>query len=152
MSGTLRRAGATVRGRHRRGWWVVWRTVAAVAGVPSPLFAEPTETCPEAAAIDPDHADLKNHLGYSYRDLRQLGAAFEHYRRALELNRRHRGAHEYAGEAYRMIGDLARAKEHLDALRRIYLLPCEELGDLEVRSPPIAKGPAPARRAETPTP
>ena len=64
-------------------------------------------------------------------DLRQLDAAFEHYRRALELNPRHRGAHEYAGEAYLMVGDLARAEAHLAALRRIGLLPCEELGDLE---------------------
>ena len=131
MSGTLRRAGATVRGRHRRGWWVVWRTFAAVAGVPSLLFAEPTETSPEAAAIDPDHADLKNYLGYSYRNLGQLGAAFEHYRRALELNPRHRGAHEHAGEAYLMVGNLACAAEHLAALRQICLLPRDELCDLE---------------------
>jgi len=26
--------------------------------------------------------------------------AFEHYERALKLNPRHRGAHEYVGEAY----------------------------------------------------
>jgi len=85
----------------------------------------------QAALRDPDNADLQNYLGFSYRKLGQLDAAFEHYRRALELNPRHRGAHEYAGEAYLMIGDLARAEEHLAALRRICLLPCEELGDLE---------------------
>jgi len=30
-----------------------------------------------------------------------------------------------------MIGDLAKADQHLAALRRICLLPCEELADLE---------------------
>jgi Flp pilus assembly protein TadD len=128
--------------------------------IPLPVFAEPSETKPEAAASDPDYAagkvalerkdwreaarrfgqaalrdpdnaDLQNYLGYSYRNLGQLDAAFQHYRRALALNPRHRGAHEYAGEAYLMVGDLARAEEHLAALRKICLLPCEELGDLE---------------------
>ena len=74
---------------------------------------------------------LQNYLGYSYRNLGQLDLAFGYYGRALELNPRHRGAHEYAGEAYLMVGDLAHAEEHLAALRKICLLPCEELGDLE---------------------
>jgi len=151
-----------MKARDRHGWrqWIVWLAFAATAGIPVPVFAEPTETKPEAAATDPDYtagkqaldrkdwseaarrfkqaalrdpdnADLQNYLGYSYRSLGQLDAAFEHYRRALELNPRHRGAHEYAGEAYLMVGDLARAEEHLAALRSICLLPCEELGDLE---------------------
>jgi hypothetical protein len=58
-------------------------------------------------------------------------AAFAHYKRALELNPRHRGAHEYVGEAYLLVGALAKAEEHLAALQRICLLPCEELADLE---------------------
>jgi Flp pilus assembly protein TadD len=102
----------------------------------------------QAALRDPDNADLQNYLGFSYRHLRQLDAAFEHYRRALELNPRHRGAPEYAGEAYLMVGNLARAEEHLAALRRICLLPCEEAIS-SASSRPIARGPAPAGRAET---
>jgi hypothetical protein len=47
------------------------------------------------------------------------------------LNPRHRGAHEYIGEAYLMAGDLAGAQKHLDALRKLCLLPCDELADLE---------------------
>jgi Flp pilus assembly protein TadD len=135
-------------------------TLITAIAVASPAFADPSETKPDAAAADPDYAagkaaldrkdwreaagrfrqaalrdpdnaDLQNYLGYSYRNLGQLDAAFEHYRRALTLNPRHRGAHEYAGEAYLMVGDLTRAEEHLAALRRICLLPCEELSDLE---------------------
>ena len=160
MSRALRRTAAITEPRRRRGRWAVWLILAAIVVIPASSLAEPTETKPEAAATDsdyaagkqaldrkdwaeatrrfkqaalrdPDNADLQNYLGYSYRNLGQLDAAFEHYRRALELNPRHRGAHEYAGEAYLMVGDLARAEEHLAALRRICLIPCEELGDLE---------------------
>ena len=134
--------------------------LAAAVFAPPPAFADPSETKPgaaegdpdyaagkealdrkdwaeaarrfsQAALRDPDNADLQNYLGFSYRNLGKLENAFKHYRRALELNPRHRGAHEYAGEAYLMVGDLPRAEEHLAALRKICLLPCEEFSDLE---------------------
>jgi tetratricopeptide (TPR) repeat protein len=79
----------------------------------------------------PDHADLQNSLGFSYRNLNQYELAFTHYKRALAIDPRHRGAHEYIGEAYLMTGDLPSAQKHLAALREICLLPCEELTDLE---------------------
>lgn len=84
-----------------------------------------------AARRDPDSADLQNYLGYSYRNLRQYELAFKHYKRSIELNPRHRGAHEYIGETYLLVGDLAAAERHLAALRDICLLGCEELADLE---------------------
>jgi hypothetical protein len=46
------------------------------------------------------------------------------------LSPRHRGAHEYVGEAYLMAGNLARAEEHLAKLREICLVPREEYDDL----------------------
>ena len=61
----------------------------------------------------------------------ELGVAAQDQGAAIALNPRHRGAHEYIGEAYLMVGDLASAEKHLAALREICLLPCEELGDLE---------------------
>ena len=84
-----------------------------------------------AALRAPDNADIQNYLGYAHRKAGRLDPAFKHYRRALELNPRHRGAHEYIGEAYLMAGDLTSARKHLEALRKICLLPCEELADLE---------------------
>ena len=85
----------------------------------------------QVALRAPDNADLYNFLGFSYRNLGQLDLAFRYYGRAIELNPRHRGAHEYIGEAYLMVNNLAKAEEHLAALEKICLLPCEELDDLK---------------------
>jgi tetratricopeptide (TPR) repeat protein len=78
----------------------------------------------------PDAANLHNELGYAHRKLRQFDKAFEHYKRALAIEPRHRGAHEYIGEAYLMVGDVASAEKHLAALRSICLLPCDEFSEL----------------------
>ena len=85
----------------------------------------------QAALRDPDNPDLQNYLGYTHRNLKQFDLAFKYYKRALQLSPRHRGAHEYIGEAYLMVNDLPNAEKHLAALRGICLLPCEELEDLE---------------------
>ena len=79
----------------------------------------------------PDNANLHNELGFAYRNAKQMDKAFEHYRRALDINPQHRSAHEYIGEAYLMVGNLPAAERHLASLRRICLLPCEEMRDLE---------------------
>jgi len=84
-----------------------------------------------AALRDPRNADIQNDLGYAYRNAGQLDLAFRHYQRALQLNPRHRGAHEYIGEAYLLVNNLAKAEEHLSALEKICLIPCEEYGDLQ---------------------
>ena len=80
---------------------------------------------------NPDHADVQNVLGFGYRNLKQYELALRHYRRAIEIDPRHRGAHEYIGETYLSTGDLAAAERHLAALKEICLLPCDELEDLE---------------------
>jgi Flp pilus assembly protein TadD len=84
-----------------------------------------------AALRDTRNADIQNYLGYAYRNRGELDHAFKHYSRALELNPRHRGAHEYLGEAYLMVKNVGKAEEHLAALRKICLLPCVEYGHLE---------------------
>ena len=84
-----------------------------------------------AALRDTRNADIQNYLGYAYRNAGSFDLAFQHYEKALKLSPRHRGAHEYIGEAYLKVDDLAKAEEHLAALRAICLLPCEELEDLQ---------------------
>ena len=94
-------------------------------------WAEAARLFKRAEVRHPDHADLQNILGFAYRNQKQYELAFKHYRRAIELDPRHRGAHEYIGETYLMTGDVAGAERHLAALREICLLPCEELTDLQ---------------------
>ncbi len=74
---------------------------------------------------------------------KRFDLAFKHYRQAIVLDPRHRGAHEYIGETYLITGDLAGAEKHLLALREICLLPCEELDDLERAVKAFRAGPAP---------
>ena len=128
----------------------------------SPLRANPAEETPGAGAADSDYVagkkaaeakdwknairllgkaelqdnrnpDLQNLLGYAYRNSGNFDLAFKHYQRALALNPRHRGAHEYVGEAYLLVGNLVKAEEHLGALREICLIPCEEYADLKAK-------------------
>ena len=125
-----------------------------------PAFADDMQENPAAAQLDPDYAagkkaieakdwsaairflssaalrdtrnaDIQNYLGYAYRNAGNFDLAFQHYEKALKLSPRHRGAHEYVGEAYLMVGNVAKAEEHLAALRAICLIPCEELEDLQ---------------------
>jgi tetratricopeptide (TPR) repeat protein len=105
-------------------------------------WAEAVTRLQQAAMRLPDSADLNNYLGFSYRQLGKMDLAFAHYKRALAANPRHLGAHEYIGEAYLMINDLAGAEKHLAALQQICLLPCEELADLDeaIKSYRVAKG------------
>lgn len=84
-----------------------------------------------AALREPENADIQNYIGYAYRRLRHLEPALDHYWKAVALNPRHRSAHEHLGEAFLVMGKIATAEEHLAALKRICLIPCEEYGQLK---------------------
>jgi Flp pilus assembly protein TadD len=102
-----------------------------VQAVKDKQWTQAIEALRKAERRNPESADLQNFLGFSYRNLKQFDAAFEHYERAIKLDPRHRGAHEYIGEAYLMVGDLANAEKHRAQLQAICLLGCEELVDLD---------------------
>ena len=84
-----------------------------------------------AALRDTRNADIQNYLGYAYRRLRQVDPALRHFQQALTLNPRHRSAHEHLGGAYLALGNITKAEEHVAALERICLIPCEEYDDLK---------------------
>lgn len=73
-------------------------------------------------------ADWNNLMGYSHRKARtpDFAAAERYYDAALKIDPKHRGALEYSGELYLMMGDLARAEARLAALDKACFLPCEE--------------------------
>jgi Tfp pilus assembly protein PilF len=82
----------------------------------------------DALAADPRNADYHNLYAYAIRrgDKPNLDVVFKHYNEALRIDPKHRGAHEYIGEAYLMVGNLAKAKEHLAALDRLCFFGCDE--------------------------
>ncbi|HEX6268571.1 MAG TPA: tetratricopeptide repeat protein [Burkholderiales bacterium] len=87
----------------------------------------------EAVAKDPGNADYHNLYAYSIRKGANpdMSLVFKHYNEALRLDPTHRGAHEYIGEAYLMVGNLPKAKEHLGQLDKLCFLPCGEYSDLK---------------------
>ena len=105
--------------------------VAGKKAIDEKRWADAIPSLEKVARRDPDNPDLQNWLGYAHRNLKQYDVAFKHYNRALELDPRHRAAHEYLGEAYLIVGDVAGAEKQLAALKDICLLPCEEKEDLE---------------------
>jgi Flp pilus assembly protein TadD len=86
-----------------------------------------------AVRDEPKNADAHNLLAYSYRKQAKpdLSKAFEHYNAALKLDPKHKGAHEYIGEAYLMDKKPAEAEKHLALLEQICgNKTCEEYADL----------------------
>jgi tetratricopeptide (TPR) repeat protein len=82
---------------------------------------------------DTGDADWNNLMGYSLRKgpTPDFAAAEKFYDQALRLDPWHRGALEYSGELYLMIGDLARAEQRLARLDDVCTSGCEELSELQ---------------------
>ncbi len=98
------------------------------------------------ASIERDARNAEYHNLYAY-SLRkgpnpEMDLVFKHYNEALRLDPRHRGAHEYLGEAYLMVGNLAKAKEQLKVLDDLCFFSCQEftllkkaIADYEAKQP-----------------
>ena len=86
-----------------------------------------------ALASDPGNADLHNLYAYSLRKGANpdMNLVFKHYQEALRIDPKHRGAQEYIGEAYLLVNDLPKAKEHLAALDKLCFFGCSEYTELK---------------------
>lgn len=76
-------------------------------------------------------ADAWNYLGFCARKLGKKEEALGYYQKELALSPKHKGANEYLGELYLMMGDLPKAEQQLAVLKGICPNGCEELEDLE---------------------
>ena len=87
----------------------------------------------EAVAAKPQSADYHNLYAYSLRKsgTPDMDQVFRHYNEALRLDPKHRGAHEYLGEAYLMVGNVGKAKDELAALDKLCFFSCSEFRDLK---------------------
>jgi len=86
-----------------------------------------------AVSANPNNADYHNLYAYSLRKsgTSEMDQVFKHYNEALRLDPKHKGAHEYIGEAYLQVGNVAKAKEHLGQLDKLCFFGCSEFSDLK---------------------
>jgi tetratricopeptide (TPR) repeat protein len=77
------------------------------------------------------HADVYNLYGFSLRKTGDYAKALTFYKKALDFDADHKGAHEYLGELYVETNQLPKAQEHLAILTRLCPGGCEEREDLE---------------------
>jgi len=80
----------------------------------------------KAVAADAKNAEAYNLMGYSYRRMGEADPAFEAYAKALDLDPRHRGANEYLGQTYLLVGDTAMAQAQLAILKDLCGNQCKE--------------------------
>lgn len=80
----------------------------------------------QVVARDPQNADAYNLMGYATRKSGDPNGSLQYYNRALQIDPKHIGAHEYVGEAYLMLDRLPEAEQHLARLDSICLFGCTE--------------------------
>ena len=102
---------------------------AAVKAIKANDFPAAIRLLNGVVARDQRNADAYNWLGYATRKGGDAKAAIPIYEKAIAIDPKHRGAHEYIGEAYLMLDEPAKAKQHLKTLDSLCFLPCGEYSD-----------------------
>jgi tetratricopeptide (TPR) repeat protein len=87
----------------------------------------------QVVAKDDKNADAFNWLGYAWRNQGDYPQSFAAYEKALTVDPRHRGAHEYIGEAYLKVNNLQKAEEHLKRLDSLCTFGCAEYTELKTK-------------------
>jgi tetratricopeptide (TPR) repeat protein len=82
---------------------------------------------------DTGSADWNNLMGFSLRKAPtpDYAGAEKFYNEALRIDPKHKGALEYSGELYLMLGDLPKAEQRLAALDKLCTFGCVEYSDLK---------------------
>ena len=103
----------------------------AVKIIKSGKYKEAISLLKLAGSIRPKNADINNLLGFSHRKTGDLEKAGAYYRKALKIDKKHKGALAYQGELFLMVGNKAAAEDNLRKLDKICWLGCSELDDLQ---------------------
>jgi Flp pilus assembly protein TadD len=109
---------------------VLQQARAAIARLDYPAAAALLREALARTTANPEYHNL-----YAYAMRKgpnpDMDTVFKHYSEALRLAPKHRGAHEYIGEAYLMVGNVHKAREHLTQLDRLCFFGCEEYSSLK---------------------
>jgi predicted Zn-dependent protease len=79
-----------------------------------------------ALADRPHSADILNYLGYTHRMIGDYSSSLDFYKRALAIDPDHKGVHEYLGELYLQMNDMASAQSELTTLASLCPSGCDE--------------------------
>ena len=79
----------------------------------------------------PDNADINNYYGFIYRKMGQYGKSGQFYKKALQLDPRHKGALEYQGELFIKTNKKELAEKNLILLKNICGTFCPEYKKLK---------------------
>jgi hypothetical protein len=104
---------------------------AGVKAIKSRDYPRAVSHLEKVVARDDQNADAYNWLAYAIRKNGDPAKSIPIYEKALAVDPKHRGAHEYIGEAYLALDNLPKAKEHLARLNAICFFPCSEYRDLK---------------------
>jgi tetratricopeptide (TPR) repeat protein len=107
------------------------RYTAAVKAIKANEYAKAIPLLEGVVVRDDKNADAYNWLAYATRKNGNPAASLPIYQKALALDPKHKGAHEYIGEAYLMLDNLPKAKEHLRTLSSLCFITCAEYRDLK---------------------
>ena len=102
----------------------------AVKLVKAEKYRDAIDLLQKVVQKEPRNADAWNYLGYSQRKTGQMDVALASYNKALDIDPRHLGAHEYLGELYLQVNDLPKAEALLKKLSAMCDR-CEQRQDLE---------------------
>ncbi|MGC6485027.1 MAG: tetratricopeptide repeat protein [Candidatus Puniceispirillales bacterium] len=94
-------------------------------------FAAAYTILEDGLGSEPDNADIHNLLGFSARKMGRYEDSMRHYRTALALDPKHKGALEYMGELYLTLNQPDEARALLQRLDDICWLGCSEERELK---------------------
>ena len=107
------------------------RYTEAVKAIKAKDYAKAVPLLQDVVSRDGANADAYNWLGYATRKNGNPTGAIPYYEKALAIDPRHKGAHEYIGEAYLALDNLPKAKEYLARLDKLCFFSCEQYRDLK---------------------
>lgn len=91
-------------------------------------------------AAEPNNPEAYNLMGFATRKSGNPSGSLQYYQKALSLDPKHLGAHEYIGEAYLMLDQPQRAEEHLSRLGQLCTFGCKEERELKTAIANYKKG------------